>query len=63
MTIEQLRKELKVLLETEERLLNFLIHHPEHQQEAVTKIFEVSSLILQMKNIIEEMKKQSNSDD
>ncbi len=63
MTIEQLRKELKVLLETEERLLNFLIHHPEHQQEAVTKIFEVSSLILQMKNIIEEMKKQSDSDD
>ncbi len=63
MTIEQLRKELKILLETEERLLNFLIHNPEHTKEAVEKVFEVSSLILQMRNIIEEMKKQSKSDD
>jgi hypothetical protein len=63
MTLKDLKKELRTLLETEERLLDFLIHHPEHQKEAITKIFEVSSLILQMRNIIEEMKKQSNSDD
>ena len=63
MTIRQLKKELKVLLETEERLLNFLVQHPEHQKEAVEKIFEVSSLILQMRNIIEELKKDPKSDD
>ena len=63
MTLKGLQKELNRLQETEERLLDFLIHHPEHQKEAVEKIFEVSSLIVQMKNIIEEMKKQSNSDD
>tara|TARA_B100000287_G_scaffold369693_1_gene366714 strand:+ start:166 stop:357 length:192 start_codon:yes stop_codon:yes gene_type:complete len=63
MTLNDLKKELRTLLETEERLLEFLIQHPEHTKEAVEKIFEVSSLILQMRNIIEEMKKQSKSDD
>ena len=63
MTIKQLRKELKTLLETEERLLDFLIHNDEHQKEAVEKIFEVNSLILQMRNIIEELKKNPKTDD
>ena len=63
MTLKGLQKELKKLEDTEERLLDFLIDHPEHQKEAVEKIFEVSSLILQMKEIIKEMEKGSNSDD
>jgi len=63
MTLQDLKKELKRLETAEERLLDFLIHHPEHQQEAVTKIFEVSGLIMSMKKIIEEMKKKPKSDD
>lgn len=59
MDLKNLEKELKRLEEAEERLLDFLIHHPEHQREAVEKIFEVSSLIMSMKKIIEEAKRQS----
>ena len=59
MDLKSLEKELKRLEEAEERLLDFLIHHPEHQKEAVSKIFEVSSLIISMQKIIEETKKQS----
>lgn len=59
MDLKSLKKELKRLEEAEERLLDFLIHHPEHQKEAVSKIFEVSSLIISMQKIIEETKKQS----
>lgn len=63
MTLKDLKKELKRLETAEERLLDFLIHHPEHQQEAVSKIFEVVGLIISMKNIIEEMKRKSSPDD
>ena len=63
MKLKDLKKELKKLEITEERLLDFLIHHPEHNKEAVEKIFEVSSLILDMKRIIKEIEKDSNPDD
>tara|TARA_R100001443_G_scaffold101464_1_gene109298 strand:+ start:569 stop:760 length:192 start_codon:yes stop_codon:yes gene_type:complete len=63
MSLKELKKELKKLEGTEERLLDFLIDHPEHQKEAVEKIFEVSSLILKMREIIKEMEKDSKSDD
>ena len=63
MDLKSLKKELKRLEHAEERLLDFLIHNPEHKEEAVKKIFEVSELILQMKRIIDEIKKNSNSGD
>jgi hypothetical protein len=63
MKLKELKKELRKLEGTEERLLDFLIDHPEHQKEAVEKIFEVSSLILKMREIIKEMEKDSKSDD
>lgn len=59
MDLKSLKKELKRLETAEERLLDFLIHHPEHQQEAVQKIIEVAGLIISMKKIIEETKRQS----
>ena len=55
--ISKLNKELKKLIDAEERLLDFLIFNPEHTSEAVKKIFEVSELILQMKRLILELKK------
>jgi hypothetical protein len=61
--LKNLKKELKKLLATEERLLDFLIEHPEHREEAVEKIFEVSGLILKMREIIEELQKDTDSDD
>ncbi len=57
MNLKDLKKELKILIETEERLMRFLIQHPEHKKEAVEKIFEVCSLIVSMQRIIKEMKK------
>ena len=63
MTLKTLRKELERLQDAEERLLDFLIHNPEHQQDAVNKILEVASLILKMKNIILEMEKNSKTGD
>lgn len=63
MKLRDLKKELKNLEDTEQRLLNFLIQHPEHQKEAVEKIFEVCSLIVKMKAIIKEMKKSPKTDD
>jgi len=61
--LQKLKKELKRLLEAEEQLLDFLIHHPEHKEDAVKKIFEVSGLILQMREIISEINKNSKTDD
>ena len=61
--LKKLEKELSRLYEAEERLLNFLIYNPEHRDEAVKKIFEVSELILQMNRIISEIKKNSKTDD
>lgn len=63
MNLKDLKKELKKLEEAEERLLSFLMQHPEHRKEAVEKIFEVCSLILSMKKIIKEMKKNPKTDD
>lgn len=63
MTLKELKKELIKLKEAETRLLEFLIHYPEHQKEAVQKIFEVCSLIIQMANIIKEMEKNPKTDD
>ena len=63
MKLKDLKKELKNLEEAEERLLSFLIQHPEHQKEAIEKIFEVCSLIVKMKEIIKEMKKNPKTDD
>ena len=57
MNLKDLKKELKILIETEERLMRFLMQYPEHQKEAVEKIFEVCSLIVSMQRIIKEMKK------
>ena len=61
--MKKLKKELNRLIDAEERLLDFLIHNPEHKEEAVKKIFEVSSLIVQMTNIIAELKKNPKTDD
>ena len=61
--LKKLKSELTRLLRAEEQLLDFLIHNPEHKEEAVKKIFEVSELILQMRRIIDELKKNSNSGD
>jgi hypothetical protein len=63
MKINDLKKELKMLIETEERLMRFLMQHPEHCKEAVEKIFEVCSLIVSMQRIIKEMKKNPKTDD
>ena len=63
MNLKDLKKELKRLEEAEERLLSFLMQYPEHRKEAVQKIFEVCSLIVSMKKIIKEMKKNPKTDD
>ncbi len=63
MTLKDLKKELKKLEQAETRLLDFLINYPEHQKEAVEKIFEVCSLIVQMENIIQEIEKNPKTDD
>ena len=63
MNIKDLKKELKRLKEAEEKLLYFLIQYPEHRDEAVQKIFEVCSLIVDMERIIKEMKKNPKTDD
>ena len=61
--IKKLEEELQRLLEAEERLLDFLIYNPEHKDEAVKKIFEVSELILQIRRIISELKKNPDRGD
>ena len=61
--LTKLKKELERLLNAEERLLDFLIYNPEHKEEAVKKIFEVSELILHMKRIIAEIEKDLDSGD
>lgn len=63
MDLKSLKKELKRLKTAEERLLDFLIRHPEHQQEAVQKIIEVAGLIISMEKIIKEMGKNSKLGD
>ena len=63
MDLKSLKKELRRLETAEERLLDFLIHHPEHQQEAVQKIIEVAGLIISMQEIIKEMSKNSKLGD
>jgi len=63
MNLKDLKNELNELKLAERRLLRFLVIHPEYCKEAVEKIFEVASLIVSMKRIIEQMKKDPKTDD
>jgi len=63
MNLKDLKNELNELKLAERRLLRFLVIHPEHCKEAVEKIFEVASLIVSMRRIIEQMKKDPKTDD
>ena len=63
MNLEDLKKELNRLIEVEEKLLTFLIYYPEHSHEAMEKIFEVCSLIVRTKNLIENGADDCDSDD
>ena len=63
MNLENLKKELNRLIEVEEKLLAFLIYYPEHSHEVVKQIFEVCSLIVRTKNLIENGADDCDSDD
>ena len=63
MNLSDLKKEVNRLIEIEEQLLTFLIYYPENAHEATAKIFEICSLIVSVKNLIEQKNKDCDSDD
>ena len=52
MKINDLKKELKMLIETEERLMRFLMQHPEHCKENLMVVKKVKNLFLEKRKKI-----------
>ena len=68
MTLQQAITGLKEMLTIEERLLDMLsrddvVYHESDMKAITAKIFEVSSMILQLQVLIEKAKKDHRGDD